>query len=119
MTAEFPFKVGDKVIRSGRPVSPGIYFEITAIGESYFLAKMFSPQQSIYEERFAIRDGWERYPEPVVYPERWMAVSRDFVGTPRVVEYAARDDLLAHHRSDRRIGILHLHPDGTTTMEAP
>ena len=56
----------------------------------------------------------------IVYPERWMSVWRNGVGLgwrDRAEMLETIDALDPRHEDI--LGILHLHPDGTTTMEAP
>lgn len=117
--AEFPFEEGDR-IRGNRNWKPGNWAEVLYVGVHYW----FGREADGTEERYIINGGsgfrWERYHEPSSYPERWFAVFATSVDTARVVEYAARDDLLAHRNIERlRLGILHLRADGTTEMLAP
>lgn len=65
--------------------------------------------------------GWHRVDPPTeipVYPEVWISVWRNGCGRgwpDRVGLLAAINALDPHHEDI--LGIIHLHPDGTTTLE--
>jgi hypothetical protein len=88
---------------------------ITAIGESVFLAVDTAGN----ELRYAIDSRWERYVEPVVYPQLWINIYRDGTGEEAGSRWGA-DRCHQTFQADReRIGVLRLRTDGETEMEAP
>ncbi len=87
---------------------------------------MGEAQYAEWMDRGRLRDGrlilaaWSEVP---TYPERWVNVyphGGAGVGPEDhgLTYHASREDADAAAKP-RRIGVLHLHPDGTTTMEQP
>lgn len=108
-------EVGHRV--RGAAWAKGTWVEVTAVGRAQFLG-ILQPGGIGDEERWNYGNGfiWERIPDPVVYPERWMNVFTNGAGAGWSSRHDA-DYAAAGQEHRHRIGIIHLHPDGTLTME--
>ncbi len=106
-------KVGDKVRRS--TWNQNEFVEVSAVGRTFFLGSgPFAPDEDMYELSGARFGDLEPYVEPVVYPELWMNVYRDYISSWRTSRSEADSTASAG-----RVGVIHLASDGTLTMEAP
>ena len=99
-------KVGDKVCWLGRAAD---YAEVVGVDDLFVWCRIDGDEyHTVWAHELL------PYVEPVVYPERWCNVYRDYTGG----WHADPGDLWAM-RSSGCIGVLHLFPDGHTEMEAP
>lgn len=114
MSAEFPFNVGDRVRWTNWPED--CWLEVLYVGAT----NVFGREQTGAEVAYLIdpeMEGhhWERYVEPLVFPERWINVYRFGLGDT----YEERAFADAFNRDPNRLGVIHLYPDGTLEMETP
>lgn len=103
-------KVGNRV-RSA--AVGGDALVVTAVGERRFLAI----DAHGVEYHYRIDGDWLLVPEPVVYPERWFNVYAD--GSSAGAYSRSEADRWASNNAEDRLGVIHLHPDGTVELEDP
>lgn len=106
---------GDKIRRDDW--ERGSYIAVTAVGDAFLLGHYTQTNlmdgTTIDPEHWWGIDDWEPYVEPPTYPEAWVAVYPDHLGTPSTLP-------ISHTMNGPNlIGVIHLHADGTLTMEQP
>ena len=102
-------KVGDRVRRRSFPT--GHYADVLCVFGNWMWVNE-AGNEDPYSTDQHVR--WEPYVEPVVYPERWINVYPHGCHQGHMTRSLAEEG-----KSDGRIGVLHLLPDGSTVMEAP
>ena len=102
-------QVGDRVCERNRPLRLDVFTVLAADGDEVWL------RHDVEGWRMTtMACDWEPYVEPVVYPERWINVYPHGCHLGHMTRSLAEEG-----KSDGRIGVLHLLPDGSTVMEAP